>query len=411
MMAGVGIADRPAPAGGADRLGLPARLRRDAAADRPDRRPARPGPGAGRRAGACSPSARWSPRWPTTCPRMVGRPVPPGRRRRRPGARDARAGRRPLPRRAPRRPARRRRRPCRSSAASSARCSARWCSPSPTGGRSSSSTWPSGLVLAAAIRAAGAAPPAVERAAETRPPRLRRPALLLLVTLAAGPLVFVPSRAGCCATCTWGQAFVPFVGGDGRWLTPVGAGRPSRPPLLFLVRCPTARPAAGRPAPLGRGALREADLRRRAAAGRRAGRRDPGLRHRRPRGRRSSPTRARGTSSARAVAAVAVRAAPPPGRRARWSRTARCARTPAWGALLVSFFVGCRADRGARRHPDLRPHHRLPRLAAAGRAGAGAASWWRCRSARVVGRLPHPPARPPAWSPRSGWLLAAVGFV
>ena len=43
--------DRPAPARGADRLRLPARVRRDAAADRPDRRPARPGAGAGRGAG------------------------------------------------------------------------------------------------------------------------------------------------------------------------------------------------------------------------------------------------------------------------------------------------------------------------------------------------------------------------
>ena len=39
---------RRAPAGGADRVRLPARLRRDAAADRPDRRPPGPAPGPGR---------------------------------------------------------------------------------------------------------------------------------------------------------------------------------------------------------------------------------------------------------------------------------------------------------------------------------------------------------------------------
>ncbi len=59
---------RPAAARRPDRVRLPARVRRDAAADRPDRRPARPGARCSSPRWWCSRSARWSPRWPTTCP-------------------------------------------------------------------------------------------------------------------------------------------------------------------------------------------------------------------------------------------------------------------------------------------------------------------------------------------------------
>ena len=47
-------------------------------------------------------------------------------------------------------------------------------------------------------------------------------------------------------------------------------------------------------------------------------------------------------------------------------------RTPAWGALAGQLLRRRGPDRRPHRHPDLRPDHRLPRLAAAGRAGARA---------------------------------------
>ena len=68
---GLGRAERRRSSSGRPRScqRLPARVRRDAAADRPDRRPARPHAGAGRRRWSCSPSARWSPRRRTTSAR------------------------------------------------------------------------------------------------------------------------------------------------------------------------------------------------------------------------------------------------------------------------------------------------------------------------------------------------------
>ena len=63
-------------------------------------------------------------------------------------------------------------------------------------------------------------------------------ALLLLVTLATGALVFTrPSDL--LRDLTWGQLFIPFAG-DGRWLTPIGAVAMAAA-LLFVVRCATAR--------------------------------------------------------------------------------------------------------------------------------------------------------------------------
>ncbi len=63
-------------------------------------------------------------------------------------------------------------------------------------------------------------------------------ALLLLVTLVAGALVFTqPSQL--LRDLTWGQLFIPFAG-DGRWLTPLGVVAMAAG-VLFVVRCATAR--------------------------------------------------------------------------------------------------------------------------------------------------------------------------
>ncbi|GAB2878446.1 MFS transporter [Nocardioides pacificus] len=117
-----------------------------------------------------------------------------------------------------------------------------------------------GLVLAAAIR--GLAQVAAEErpATESPPPRRGRPdvlgALLALVAVGAGLLVFV-RPAQIMRDITWGQIFVPYTG-DGRWLTPVGVTAMVAA-LAFVVRSATAR----RPLLDLRGwfaSMREADL-------------------------------------------------------------------------------------------------------------------------------------------------------
>src|SRR6478672_5665290 len=132
-----------------------------------------------------------------------------------------------------------------------------------------------GLVLAAAGASALEAPPedlpAVEARAEDLPAadarakrasKPRRPradlvgAVLLLLTLATGVLVFVRPTP-IMRDLTWGQIFIPFVG-NGRWLTPVGVVAMAAA-LLFLVRCATAaRPLVDLPAWVR--TAREADL-------------------------------------------------------------------------------------------------------------------------------------------------------
>ena len=113
-----------------------------------------------------------------------------------------------------------------------------------------------GLVLAAAI-SASARNPVVEARAEraAKPPDLIG-AALVLVTLAVGALVFV-RPASLLRDLTWGRLFIP-VAGDGRWLTPVGLVAIVAF-VLFLVRCATA----ARPLVDLRGwvrSMREADL-------------------------------------------------------------------------------------------------------------------------------------------------------
>ena len=91
-----------------------------------------------------------------------------------------------------------------------------------------------GLVLAAAIRAA--APPA---ASPARPGGRRDlpGAALLLVTLAAGALAFTQPPP-LMRDLTWGQLFIPVLG-SGRWVTPVGLVAVVAL-VLLLVRCATA---------------------------------------------------------------------------------------------------------------------------------------------------------------------------
>jgi MFS family permease len=110
-----------------------------------------------------------------------------------------------------------------------------------------------GLVLAAALHAT-----AGRRAPEERP--RGRPdwlgALLLLITLVFGAIVFIrpPSVV---RDLTWGEYFIPFAG-DGRWLTPVGVVSMVAL-VLFVVRCATAKRPLVDLRGWGRSA-READL-------------------------------------------------------------------------------------------------------------------------------------------------------
>jgi MFS family permease len=94
-----------------------------------------------------------------------------------------------------------------------------------------------GLVLAAALRATGD-----DRAKDNRAPRPPGgfdwgSPLLLLIALAFGAAVFVQPNE-LVTDLTWGELFLPFAG-DSRWLTPVGAVAIVAF-LLFLVRSATA---------------------------------------------------------------------------------------------------------------------------------------------------------------------------
>ena len=113
-----------------------------------------------------------------------------------------------------------------------------------------------GLVLAAAIRVATRGPVVEVRAERaSKPPDLIGMALLLL-TLAVGALVFV-QPAPLLRDLTWGQLFIPVVG-EGRWLTPVGLVA-ILALILFLLRCVTAARPLVDLRRWGR-SMREADL-------------------------------------------------------------------------------------------------------------------------------------------------------
>ncbi|CAI9413037.1 MFS transporter [Nocardioides sp. T2.26MG-1] len=195
-----------------------------------------------------------------------------------------------------------------------------------------------GLVLAAALRQLSGRT-VVEEVAQ-QPSRSHRPRfdwiglLLAIVTLVAGALVFVePSEL--MRDLTWGQLFIP-VTGDGRWLTPLGLVTIGAAALL-VARCATARrPLLDLRAWLH--TLREADLLGAlflalALAGviLAFATADPEVQVFSDQG----AWYLLGSALASAAFVLHLRRAPaplvPPG-------TLR--RTPAWGSMLVSFFVG-----------------------------------------------------------------------
>jgi MFS family permease len=95
-----------------------------------------------------------------------------------------------------------------------------------------------GLVLAAAIRNIGGRVASASERIETRGRFDHLGLLLALIVLVTGALVFVePSQL--MRDLTWGQLFIPVVG-DGRWLTPLGIVAIGAL-LLLVVRCATAR--------------------------------------------------------------------------------------------------------------------------------------------------------------------------
>ncbi|QBR90928.1 MFS transporter [Nocardioides euryhalodurans] len=184
-----------------------------------------------------------------------------------------------------------------------------------------------GLVLAAAIRAA-----APDTRTRGRPDLVG--AALLLVTLVAGGLVFVQPPP-LLRDLTWGQLFIPVVG-SGRWLTPLGLTA-ILALVLLVVRCLTAtRPlvdlrgwAAG---------AREADLLGSAYLALALGgvilafaTADPKLQVFSDQG----LWYLLGAAAATAAFVLHLRRADAP-----LVPRGALARTPAWGSMLVSFFVG-----------------------------------------------------------------------
>ena len=188
-----------------------------------------------------------------------------------------------------------------------------------------------GLVLAAAIRT-------LAPRERSGPARRRFPDLvgivLLVATFAGGAVVFL-RPSGLMRDLTWGRLFIPFAG-DGRWLTPVGALTVAALALLLAWCWFTPRPLLDL-----RGWARvlvEADLVGALLLALALGgvilafaTADPKVEVFSPRGR----WYLLGAVVASAAFAWHVRRADNP-----LVPRGALRRTPAWGALLVSFFVG-----------------------------------------------------------------------
>ena len=190
-----------------------------------------------------------------------------------------------------------------------------------------------GLVLAAALFSLGAAgAPSGDGGPRRRPDVVG--ALLLLVALAAGSLVFT-RPAPLLRDLTWGQLFIPYTG-SGRWLTPIGLIAIGAA-LLFLIWCLLAtRPLLDL---RGWGAsLKEADvvgalLLAAALAGviLAFATADPKIQVFSDRG----WWFLLGSAVASVLFALHLRRATAP-----LVPTGALRHTPAWGALVVSFFIG-----------------------------------------------------------------------
>ncbi|RYC10891.1 MFS transporter [Nocardioides zhouii] len=193
-----------------------------------------------------------------------------------------------------------------------------------------------GLVLAAAIRTLAPRSPVADVGAQ----RTSRPhvdvvgVLLLLATFSGGAIVFL-RPSGLMRDLTWGQLFIPFAG-DGRWLTPIGAVTVAVL-VLLVARCWFGP----RPVLDLRGWVRvlvEADLVGALLLALALGgvilafaTADPKIEVFSPRGR----WYLLGAILAAAAFTWHVRRAENP-----LVPRGALRRTPAWGALLVSFFVG-----------------------------------------------------------------------
>jgi MFS family permease len=185
-----------------------------------------------------------------------------------------------------------------------------------------------GLVLAAAIRRAAPAP-------RTHGRRTDLVGLgLLVLTLTAGALVFLRPPP-LLRDLTWGQAFIPFAG-DGRWLTPVGALAVGA--AVALVAWCTLAPAPFFDVRRWVAALREADLTGALLLAVALGgvilafaTADPKVQVFSDQG----LWFLLGSAVAAVLFVVHLRRAAAP-----LVPRGALRRTPAWGALLVSFFVG-----------------------------------------------------------------------